>query len=642
MTAKTLSKSDFQLASTCEQKLIYKKRGYPTAGDSDGYMQMLSEGGYVVGKMATLLYEDGREISAETTEDCVNQTRDWLAHTAQGILFEAAILSNQKLVRIDILEKTGNRLHLIEVKAKSHDSDDVKESAKKLKKYIDDVAYQFLVLKEAYPDFEIECSLLMPDKSKATSIDGLAGWFRVLPNQKSTNETDLEIEELPARQRPTFRRPQVEFIYENDPNRDTYIQRLRDEGILSTLEITLKVRERQVEIAAMADRFLEILNQETIGKAAPLCKACKACEFNPSNATPNGYLECWDDLGKTTPHIFDLYYGGSIGHHTKGYYLDQLIHEKKVSLFDIDFEKLKNSEGVYSSRGERQILQITQTRQNQEWLSPELNAQMQNWNYPLHFIDFETYTGAIPFHQGMRPYETIAFQWSCHTITKKGAAPIHSQWIHTGSEFPDPNEYPNIEFARTLMQQIGNEGTPFMWASHENTVLRSILERMEAQSHPDLALRKWLTGMTHFASKTKDRSRDRKGRLVDMNKLTAQYYFHPDMKGRTSIKKVLPAVWSAHRYLHEVIAFRDYAPTEFEQGLIDPYETLVAVNPGPDWKDAEEVIRGGTAAMRAYQRIRFDHALNDTDRQELRNQLLQYCKLDTMAMVIIAHHWGLK
>ena len=640
MTPKTLSKSDFQLASTCEQKLIYKKRGYPTAGDSDGYMQMLSEGGYVVGKMATLLYEDGREISAETTEDCVNQTRDWLDHTAQGILFEAAILSNQKLVRIDILEKTGNRLHLIEVKAKSFDSTATEAKIlEDIDEYIDDVAYQYMVLKEAYSDFEIECSLLMPDKSKATSIDGLAGWFRVLPNQKSTNETDLEIEELPARQRPNFRRPQVEFIYENDPNRETYIQRLRDEGILSTLDITLKVSERQVEIAAMADRFLEILNQENIGKSAPLCKACKACEFNPSNATPNGYLECWGDLGKTTPHIFDLYYGGNLGNYM---YLNELIDKRKVSLYDIEFERLKNAKGKLTERGQRQKLQIEYTRSGREWKSEDLPRIIKGFEYPLHFIDFETYTGAIPFHQGMRPYETIAFQWSCHTITEPGSAPVHSEWIHTGSEYPEPNEYPNIEFARTLMQQIGNEGTPFMWASHENTVLRSILERMEAQSHPDLALRKWLTGMTHFASKTKDRSRDRKGRLVDMNKLTAQYYFHPDMKGKTSIKKVLPAVWTAHPNLHDVEAFRDYAPTEFEQGLIDPYETLVAVNPGPDWKDAEEVIRGGTAAMRAYQRIRFDHALNDTDRQELRNQLLQYCKLDTMAMVIIAHHWGLK
>ncbi|MFM7746693.1 MAG: hypothetical protein ACKO7X_02105, partial [Bacteroidota bacterium] len=99
----------------------------------------------------------------------------------------------------------------------------------------------------------------------------------------------------------------------------------------------------------------------------------------------------------------------------------------------------------------------------------------------------------------------------------------------------------------------------------------------------------------------------------------------------------------AHPNLHDVEAFREYAPTtKVEGALIDPYVTLVTVNPNSDSKNDEEVVRGGTAAMRAYQRIRFDHKLSDTEKQELRNQLLQYCKLDTMAMVIIAHHWGLK
>jgi hypothetical protein len=46
--------------------------------------------------------------------------------------------------------------------------------------------------------------------------------------------------------------------------------------------------------------------------------------------------------------------------------------------------------------------------------------------------------------------------------------------------------------------------------------------------------------------------------------------------------------------------------------------------------------------MRAYQRIRFDDSLSGVQKDEIRRQLLQYCKLDTMAMVIIANHWGLK
>jgi hypothetical protein len=111
------------------------------------------------------------------------------------------------------------------------------------------------------------------------------------------------------------------------------------------------------------------------------------------------------------------------------------------------------------------------------------------------------------------------------------------------------------------------------------------------------------------------------------------------MKGRTSIKKVLPAIWSHHPYLHEVEHFKTYVPEKFTSGVLDPYDTLAA---GISNESDDEVVNEGTAAMRAYQRIRFDDTLTQAQKDELRYQLLQYCKLDTMAMVIIAHHWGLK
>ena len=57
--------------------------------------------------------------------------------------------------------------------------------------------------------------------------------------------------------------------------------------------------------------------------------------------------------------------------------------------------------------------------------------------------------------------------------------------------------------------------------------------------------------------------------------------------------------------------------------------------------DEEDAVAGGTDAMRAYQRIRFDETLTPIQKDEIKRQLLEYCKLDTMAMVIIAHHWGL-
>jgi hypothetical protein len=623
---KRLSKSDFQLASSCPKKLIYKKANYPTANDTNEYMEMLAQGGYIVGKMATMLFPDGIEIEGNT-QDCIKLTHT-LLQQENVVLFEPAILAGQKLVRVDILVKNGDSFHLIEVKAKSHNTEEQTDKAK-LKKYIEDVAYQYSVLKEAFPSSKIKCSLLMPDKAKRTAIEDLAGWFSI---KKQDKKNDNEIEELPAQQKPAFNKPGVIFQFETASNKQEYIARLAKDGILEYQDVTEVVQEMQNDINQRANTYLRILNEGINADDYKINKGCKACEFNTPDKVQNGYKECWGDLAYTEPNIFDLYFGGLLKTEDKGIYFDELISEGKTNLFDIELERLKNAKGELGSRGTRQLIQIENTRNNTEWISNELKTVANNLKYPLHFIDFETYTGALPFHKGMRPYELIAFQWSCHTIQKPGATPIHSEWIHTGKMFPNPSEFPNFEFARSLMKQIGTSGTPLMWATHENTVLRTILNQMEIYDITDESLSNWLFEITS--------DEDREGRLVDMNKITQEHYFHPYMKGKTSIKKVLPAVWSHHNYLHQVEHFKDYAPEEFIGGILDPYDTLTSGLSEAEWD--EDVVSGGTAAMRAYHRIRFDDTLTEEQRNELRFQLLQYCKLDTMAMVIIAHHWGLK
>jgi len=621
-----LSKSDFQLASSCTKKLVYKKAFYPTANDTNEYMEMLAQGGYIVGTMATMMFPNGISIEGNT-QDSIAQTGE-LLRRENVVLFEPAIVSGQKLVRVDILVKQGDTFHLIEVKAKSHNTDEQPDK-NKLKKYIEDVAYQYTVLKESFPDYKIKCSLLMPDKARRTAIDDLAGWFSI---KKQDKKNDNELEELPAQQKPAFNKPEVIFKFESLPEKADYISLLTSEGILEYMDVTAEVEQMQDDINQRADRFLRILNNGLTAEDYRISKGCKACEFNTPDKPKNGYKECWGDLAYTDPNIFDLYFGGSIPNRTKGFYLDDLISEGQTHLFDIDPKYLKNKKGEMSTRGTRQLIQIQNTRKNEEWFSDELRSVVNALKYPLHFIDFETYTGALPFHTGMRPYELIAFQWSCHTIHQPGATPAHSQWIHTGEMFPNPSEFPNFEFARSLMTQIGSSGTPLMWATHENTVLRTIINQMETYGVTDEPLKKWLHDITS--------DKDREGRLVDMNKMTLEHYFHPFMKGKTSIKKVLPAVWSNHRYLHEVEHFKDYAPDEFLGGIIDPYDTLTSGLKPEEWDD--EVVSGGTAAMRAYHRIRFDESLSNKQKDELRYQLLQYCKLDTMAMVIIAYLWGVR
>jgi iron-sulfur cluster repair protein YtfE (RIC family) len=173
----TLSKSDFKLASSCAKKLVYKKQKYSSADSANEYLEMLAQGGYIVGKMATLYHPEGIEVS-ENNDTAKSETETFMQQE-NVVLFEPLFQSGQKLARVDILKKEGNKISIIEVKAKSFDSTNVK--LKELTEYIEDVAFQHLIVSELYPNHQIESFLFMPDKSMRTSIDGLAGWFSIEP-----------------------------------------------------------------------------------------------------------------------------------------------------------------------------------------------------------------------------------------------------------------------------------------------------------------------------------------------------------------------------------------------------------------------------------------------------------------------------
>lgn len=84
-----ISKSEFKLAQDCHTKLYYKKQKYPMATTNDPYLEFLADGGYMVGKMAQLLYPDGIEIKGNT-EEALAQTK-MLMKRDKVVLFEPAV-----------------------------------------------------------------------------------------------------------------------------------------------------------------------------------------------------------------------------------------------------------------------------------------------------------------------------------------------------------------------------------------------------------------------------------------------------------------------------------------------------------------------------------------------------------------------
>lgn len=617
-TTNLLSKSDFKLASTCATKLYYKKMGYPQREEGNEYLEFLRDGGFIVGKLAQLLEPDGVLIDkSRGALSAVEETKKYL-NKDTITLFEAAFQHDGKLVIVDIFRKQGNYVELVEVKSKSFDS---RENDYKLKEtglnlfhssrggfisewcaYLEDIAYQTWVVRLCLPDCSVSPRLLVPDKSKSTTIDKLASYFSIDDRSKYD--------------------PEVTFSGD--------LEELRQDDILVEVPVDADVEELLPEISKRAASFLSYLRPE-LRKAAPkLCFKCRDCEFAAEGQEKNGFRECWGDKADTKPHILGLYKGGKLA------LSNELIADGKSSLYDLPLETLTGAEG------ERRRIQITYTAAGKEFCGPDLAGIIDSVSYPLHFVDFETSRVAVPYHKGMRPYEQVAFQWSCHTVNAPGSKPEHSEWINLEELFP------NIEFAKTLKNQLGDSGTVLTWSHHERSVLRDIRKQIRKYKYDEPQLDAWLLEITHkpkddfdewelyeLGDDYREAPRHKRIGILDLEKVTVKQYFHPEMGGRTSIKKVLPAIWNNNPSLHERPEFRDYV-RHIDGVVQDPYKALEPIN----LEGVEFAVREGTAAMLAYQDLLYGRGRgNAENKRKLKEALLQYCALDTLSMVVIWEYW---
>jgi len=587
-----LSKSDFKVAQSCITKLYYKKMRYPTPATDDGYLELLAEGGYMVGKLAQLLYPDGVEVKTEKgTPFAINETKEYLK-SENITLFEAAIESNGKLIRIDVLVKKGNVFQLIEVKSKSWDSGKPPKPHE-IKEYLEDVAFQTMVLREAYPDASVIPYLFLPDKAKRTTLDGLNGMFSIKRMETQSS---------------TFKSYDVTF--NGDP------QLLLTDDIMTLVDVSKEVDKLMPAILQNSKIYLESLAPELHKIESQIAVGCKFCEY--TDPTKNGFHECWGDLATADKHVLQM---SHVGNFNRKGEIDSLILERKVSISDVPVELVLDK---YNNRA------YYQRTKSAEWVSKEFRSAVNGIRYPIHFIDFETSRMAIPYHKGMRPYENIAFQWSCHTLKEKGGELSHSEWINVSDGFP------NFEFAKSLMDTIKLEGSFMMWATHENTVLRDIYYQMEEYGYSNQKLWNWLSSIIKF-------DKGDSGRFIDMNRMTLDHYFHPSMKGRTSIKVTLPAVLKQTKSEKIASWLKSFSPgidlLHYDEngGIQNPYDFL----PTLEFVEDAEKVKDGTGAMRAYQEMLYGLNKGNADiKDEWMSALLRYCKLDTLAMAIIWEHWN--
>ena len=655
MKPKYLTKSRFKTGLECPNKVFFGNDArYVSKKLNDPFLEALAQGGFQVEALARLHYPNGLFIDAEHYEydKAHTLTREAIAE-GDVVLFEAGFLTDGLFIRTDILEKKGNKIRIIEVKAKSFDPEDENEFTgkrdglnKAWKPYLFDLAFQKYVVAQCYPDFHIEAWLMLADKSKTAHIDGLNQMIRIPGGKGADPRKDILCS--------------IESIEEIG---ESVLTELNVDGLIQEIIQGKHTSLEGLDIEASID-FLRSVRQDNTYPNWPIdFSSCRNCEFRASpeeeaSGSLSGYKHCfrqqlgWNEADFAKPTIMEIW--NFRGKSTGG---SDLFDENRLFMHELVREDFKESTSALSlSNADRQWLQVEKAVSGDNSWYVELDglkAEMSGWKYPLHFIDFETSAVALPFTRGRRPYEQTAFQFSHHQYNEDGTIAHKDEFLEA-----TPGTFPNFNFARHLKKALENdEGTIFRFAAHENTILNAIIRQLHESDEEDKEdLIRFLKRISHpTKNAVEDWKPDRD--MVDLRKVVLDYYYNPYAKGSNSIKFLLPALLQSSAYLKKkysrpigeiALGSKNFAADhiwlEVSKGMVvNPYDALPPLF--DKWTDAQleellldiEDIANGGAALTAYARLQFTD-MGETERNAIRKALLRYCELDTLAMVMIYEH----
>jgi hypothetical protein len=666
---RTLTKSRFKLALQCITKLYYTKKVNEYADEriDDPFLKALAEGGFQVGELAKFEFSNdpvGEGITINTLNEieAIERTNQKLKND-KTVIAEAAFKFETLFVRSDIIVKTGNIIDVYEVKSKSFDSNDLKDGfittrgVERIRsqwfEYLYDIAFQKYVIVNSLKNegFIVRAHLMLVDKDSHATVDGLNQRFKIAKTDEGRSIIKIE---------PGLRREHLGASILKKINVDNEISKIWNQYPVPTDYRNNMSFEQFVNLCA------DIYNKDE-RVFTPIGKKCKECQFtnnsNDNRSLKSGFIECWKHATNYTDEllikdlVLDLW-GGGLGSRS---IVQELIDQKKYlieSLTEVDvIPSTTPKQTVGLNAFQRRMEQISRVRKNtkESYFDKQgILNEMQGWKYPLHMIDFETSMPALPFHKSRNPYEGIAFQFSHHIIENNGEVRHAGQYLSFKR-----GVFPNYEFVRKLMLELSSDdGSIFRYHNHENTYLRMISKQLDEDKEPP-ADKEELKIFTDSITQTKvtDNGKERPvfgpRNMIDLYDLVIRYYYPPYAKGNNSIKSILPAIIHESNYLKEKYCKPIYGIDKEVKSLnytshtwispefnYDPYKTLPKIFGKYEFGQIDHMLYGfdelrdGGAAMTAYCYLQFAE-LSNQERDELRDGLLRYCELDTMAMVMI-------
>ena len=668
---KLFTKSAFNQAVECPMRAYYYRNGkeyaYHYAGP-DG----IAEVGDQFGALACVyegvpdenIIRRGGPNPIEAQAKSIADTLD-LLRKGNVDIGEAAFATDKFLVYVDILHKRGDKLEIIEVKSKCIGANEtpykIDEKGNISSKYLDkilDVTFQKYVIQQfikthsEFSHLKVHASLMLVNSDAVCDIDSLSSLLRI----KFIDGGHREIECVPDIRERLKGGNRIDRMIDVD---DVCNKIIADE--------IPNIKEDWFDGCFV--KFVEKVADMYVNNRKDYCNCrfsaqCFKCPFyadegqkdSKGNVLQNGRAECFQNLfgvdivGKAL--INETKGGIGNGGLPTSLKNGAWLEKKKFLLSDIDENEYVPTENATPeafqkraalSNNDLRYLHVHSTKtgcNEPTFLKEAAKAEMSKWNYPLHFIDFETYQGAVPLFKGNHPNEEIAYQFSHHIAYEDGTFKHAGDFISL-----EPGKFPNFEFVRELKRQLEKDnGDIFRYDIHENNILNAIRVQLINSNEPDKDdLVRFIEDITHGGKKNKktglhdcDGARDMK----DLKVITQKYFYHPSMGSSNSIKQVMPAI------LHSDPYFREKYGDD-----MDPYHNLPSLDVFAEevkkegnafpadfddsdvWNADKQINKGGISKLDyvLLQAGRF----NKLHAEAVRRASLKYCELDTLSMVRI-------
>lgn len=318
------------------------------------------------------------------------------------------------------------------------------------------------------------------------------------------------------------------------------------DNLFRQVDVTQEIREQYLSIRPKLHEIFTILQQSEIPEAdlGAHCLSPTECGFKAhcwkQNAIPDFSIL---NLPNMHTRKWDLFQQGIID-----------IHDTRLD----ELNELQQRIVACHQSGDRYI--------NQSAIQSALN----DWKFPLVFLDFETINPAIPRYDNCKPYEQVPFQFSVHQMKSLHGEIAHYEFLYETLDDPRP------ALISALLNACGNEGSIVAYFSQFE--IARIHELAEFSPSHSKALEQLIA------------------RMVDPLTIIRECVYDVGFAGSFSLKRVAPTLLGSEQ----------------------SYDGMLVGN--------------GQDAQRAYEEFT-SQSISFERKKELRNAMLEYCKKDTYVMV---------